>query len=92
MILWNVKNGEREFDIDMGDCTILVGQHTVWYELVRMIDDYFNTKASVIQIEEDMSSIQKKDWNCYFIPFDAQLQMDKITAKSPLNEILNDCI
>lgn len=92
MIMWRIKHGEKELNLDIGDCTVLVDQSVTWYELIRLIDDYFNNRHSIVQIEEDASNINKKDWNCYFIPFDAQLQMDKITAKSPLNSIISDCV
>ncbi|WP_432363184.1 hypothetical protein [Sporosarcina sp. UB5] len=78
--------------MEIGDCTILSGHHVLWYEIVRLIDDYFNSRSSSVQIEEDAVPLQKKDWNCYFIPFDARIQMDKLTAKSPLNDVITECI
>ncbi|MFK4998373.1 hypothetical protein ACI2OX_16800 [Bacillus sp. N9] len=60
MKIWNVKYGDKEFNIDIGDCTILVDQSVIWYELIRKIEDYFNNRYSVVQLEEDTAAIQKK--------------------------------
>ncbi|MFS0614232.1 hypothetical protein [Lederbergia ruris] len=92
MNIWNLKHGDKEFNLDIGDSTILVDQSVIWYELVRLIDDYFNNRHTEVQLEEGTTAIQKKDWNCYLIPYDAHLQMDKVTAKSPLNTIINACV
>lgn len=91
MILWNVKQEENEFNIEVGNITLLMGQHLLWYELVRKIDEFFNSRGTSVQIEEDAMPLVKKDWDCYFIPYDTKLQMDKITTRSPLNDLINEC-
>src|SRR5699024_3353202 len=58
-----------------------------WYTLIRSINDYFNGKQSQVQLYEDGLPINKKDWQCFLIPFDAEVQLEKITAKSTMKEV-----
>ncbi|MEQ6389165.1 hypothetical protein RZN22_07525 [Bacillaceae bacterium S4-13-58] len=90
--MWNIEDGECSWKIEVGSLTILKKSHPNWFTLVRKIDDFFNNKNSKVQIYEDNQLINKKDWECLFIPFDSNLQLDKITAKSPLKPILESSI
>lgn len=87
MKIWNVKDQSAEHEIEMGEITVLNGQHIQWHNLIRSIDNYFNTRQSQIQLYEDNLPVNKKDWQCFMIPFDAEVQLNKITAKSPLKEV-----
>lgn len=90
MIIWEIESNDLEFMIEVGQVTILKGSNDTWYKLVRCIDDHFNNKTSGVKIYEDTQVLQKKDWECLFIPFDASLQLDKINSKSPLKFLLED--
>lgn len=92
MRVWNIKDEECAYDIDLDRCTILSGQHMIWHTIVRSIDHFFTSRSSHVQITEDMQPINKKDWNCYLIPFDFKVETEKITAKSPLNSVLTNYI
>lgn len=87
MKIWNIKNHKEEHEIEIGDITILNGQHIQWHNLIHSIDGYFNVKQSEVQLYEDNLPVNKKDWNCFMIPFDAAVQLNKITAKSPLKDV-----
>ncbi|WP_075980024.1 hypothetical protein [Bacillus massilinigeriensis] len=86
--MWNIIKEDVEWEIEVGPITILKGQHGLWYELIRMIDDFFSNKGSIVKIFEDTQLLNKKDWDCLFIPFDCHLLVDKITSKSPLKPLL----
>ncbi|PIC64190.1 hypothetical protein CSV79_07630 [Sporosarcina sp. P13] len=88
MRVWNIKDDDYAYDIDLDQCTILKGQHMIWHNIVRSIDSYFNNRFSDVQITEDTQPINKKDWNCYLIPYDFKVETERITAKSPLNSLL----
>jgi len=90
MIMWNIKNESYQWEIEVGDITILKGSNIIWYKLVRLIEDFFENKASTVKIYEDTQLLHKKDWECLFIPFDAHLQLDKINSKSPLKFIVDE--
>ncbi|WP_106494553.1 hypothetical protein [Lentibacillus sp. Marseille-P4043] len=87
MKLWNIVNDHCDYEIEIDNRTTLSGQHLVWHHLITSIDDFFNNKHSGVKIFEDGQPISKNDWHCFYIPFDAQVQLDKITAKSPLKDI-----
>lgn len=89
MRIWNIDDESSSNSIEMDSITVLKKQDISWYHLVRKVDNFFNDKTSDIKIYEDTQLINKKDWLCYFIPFDAQVQLDKITSKSPLKDIQN---
>lgn len=90
MIMWQIKDSNIEYEIEIGPITILKGTKSIWFQLVRLIDDYFNNKNSSVQIVEDIQAVYKKDWDCYFIPFDTHLQFDKLTVKSPLKSLIDE--
>jgi hypothetical protein len=90
MKIWHIENENFKWEIQVGAITILKGSQSMWFNLVRCIDDYFSNKNSTIKIFEDTQLLHKKDWECLFIPFDANLQIDKLTAKSPLKSLMED--
>jgi hypothetical protein len=90
MKIWRIENDNFEWEIQVGAITILKGSQSLWFNLVRCIDDYFLNKNSTIKIFEDTQLLHKKDWECLFIPFDANLQIDKLSAKSPLKTLMED--
>ncbi len=90
MKLWHIKENNRELEIDVGSITILRGSHSTWYKLIRSIEDYFINRNSEVSILEDTQLLHKKDWECLFIPFDASLDLNKITTKSPLKHLLDE--
>lgn len=92
MRVWNIQCAETEYEIDFGSCTILKGQHFIWHSVIRSIDNFFNQRGSPVIITEDAIPINKKDWKCFFIPFDCKIETEKITAKSPLNSPLADFV
>lgn len=87
MKMWNIETNDASYAIEVDDLTILKKQDISWYYLVRKINSFFNEKSADVQIYEDTQPINKKDWSCTFIPFDAHVQIDKITTKSPLKSI-----
>lgn len=89
MRLWQIADEEQHFTIDLGNVTILKGHSISNYKIIRLIDDYFNNKSSMISIAEDSLTLNKKDWDCLFIPFDANIQLNKLTSKSPLNMVMD---
>ncbi|MBD8069859.1 hypothetical protein [Bacillus sp. PS06] len=92
MKIWNITEDRNENEIQVGKVTILKGSNSCWYKLARDIDDYFNNKKSKISIFEDTQLLYQKDWECLFIPFDAHVQLDKITSKSPLKILVDDIV
>lgn len=90
MKIWQILNEDKEWEIEVGPITVLKGNSSSWYQLIRLVDDFFNNKSSTVTIFEDTQSLIKKDWECLFIPFDAHVQLDKITAKSPLRMLLEE--
>lgn len=92
MNVWNIQYDDQEFQLSISNCTILFNSSPDWYEIIRKISDYFNSRVNDIFIAEGDLVITKKDWHCYFIPFDSDLNMDKINSKSPLINILNDTV
>lgn len=89
MRIWNIECESMNSSIEMDSITVLKKQDITWYHLIREIDNFFNDKSSDVKIYEDTQLLNKKDWLCYFIPFDAQVQLDKITSKSPLKDVQN---
>lgn len=92
MKIWNIVTPEKEYEIEVGNCTILYGQQLVWNRLIRQVDDFFNTRNSQIEIFEGSLPINKRDWRCFFIPYDAEVQLSKITANSPLKDVQTDVV
>lgn len=90
MIMWHIEVEGEEWEIEVGPVTILKNHHNFWFKLVRLIDDFFTNKSSEVQVYEDTQPLHKKDWECLFLPFDAHLQLDKVTAKSPLKSVLDE--
>lgn len=90
MIIWDINNSVYSREIEVGPITILKGSSLVWYKLVREVDDYFNNRQTTIEIFEGTQLLHKKDWECVFIPYDAHLQVEKISAKSPLKPIMDE--
>lgn len=89
MKMWNIFDEKTECEIEIGSVSILEGSYVHWYEVIRLIDDYFNNKNTTVEIFEDTQLLHKKDWECFFIPFDIHLQVDKLTSKSPLKTIFD---
>ncbi|PLR75211.1 hypothetical protein CU633_22230, partial [Bacillus sp. V3-13] len=87
MIIWHISNDTEAWEIEVGPVTVLKGYDSLWYKLIRLIEDYFINKQSTVKIFEDTQPLFLKDWECFFIPFDAHLQFDKIAAKSPLRDM-----
>ncbi len=87
MKIWTIVTPENEWEIEVADCTLLYGQQLIWNRLIRQVDDFFNSRNSPIKIFEGSVPINKKDWNCFFIPFDADVHLSKITANSPLKKV-----
>lgn len=92
MIQWTIKHGENESVIETGPVTILKSAHSHWFQLVRYIADYFERKQSMVEIYEDTLPLYKKDWDCLFIPFDAHIELTKLTLKSPLKPIVDHLV
>lgn len=90
MNLWKITDGSTEWEIEVDTITVLKDSNLIWYKLIRLIDDYFTNKQSNVKIVEGEQIIQKKDWECHFIPFDAHLQVDKLKVKSPLNPLMDE--
>lgn len=90
MKIWQIVTPENEMEIEVSDSTLLYGQSLIWNQLIHQIDDFFNARNTQIKIYEGSLPINKKDWNCYLIPFDADIQLSKITASSPLRDVRND--
>jgi len=90
MKLWNIVSDKFDYEIEVDNRTTLSGQHLIWHHLVHAIDDFFNNKHSDVKVFEDGQPINGKDWHCFYIPFDARVQLDKITAKSPLKDLQNN--
>ncbi|XJZ27779.1 hypothetical protein ACF5W4_02720 [Bacillota bacterium Lsc_1132] len=90
MIIWQIFDEGNQWEIEVGPITILSGYDVQWYKLIRNIEDYFCNKSTIVDIFEDEEKLHKKDWECFFIPFDAHLQLDKLTAKSPLKPIIDE--
>lgn len=87
MKLWNIISDRFDYEIEVDNRTTLSGQYLAWHRLIHAIDDFFNNKHSSVKIFEDGQPINKNDWQCFYIPFDARVQLDKITAKSPLKDL-----
>lgn len=87
MKIWSIESDNGNFDIETNNITILFGDNIKWFHLIRQIDDFFNNRYSTVKIYEDARLMNKKEWDCHFIPFDAHIQLDKITTKSPLFKI-----
>lgn len=87
MKIWNINRESFNSSIEIDDLTVLKKHDLSWYHLIREVDNFFNNNSSEVKIYEDTQLINKKDWACYFIPFDAQVHLDKITSKSPLREV-----
>lgn len=92
MIIWKIYFDNIDIDIEMGAVTVLKGSHKKWFQLIRLIEDFFCNKNSTVSILEDTQDVRKKDWECYFIPFDSQIQLDKFSAKSPLKFLLDEFV
>lgn len=90
MITWNILKEEVEYELEVGQITVLKGSNLLWYRLVRFVEDYFTNKNSEVLIYEGMHQLNKKEWECYFIPYNAHLQLDKLNSKSPLKPILDE--
>lgn len=90
MKMWHIVENGIEKKIEVGPITILKGSSSEWYTIARAIEDFFNNKKSEISIYEDTQLIHTKDWECLFIPYDANLQLNKFTIKSPLKTLLDD--
>jgi hypothetical protein len=90
MKLWHVVNEGVEKVIDIGSVTVLKNSESEWFKLTRNIDDFFNNKKSEIFIYEDTELLHPKDWECLLIPYDASLQLDKLNAKSPLKNLMDE--
>lgn len=90
MNIWSIISPLEEINIEVSNITLLYKQHYKWHQLIRSVNSYFNIRGSNIEIFEDGVPINKRDWKCFFIPFDANLHLSKITASSPLKEIQND--
>lgn len=87
MNIWTIVTPEREFEIEVSKSTLLFNQHFEWKQLTNSINSYFNVRNSNVGVFEDGVPLNKSDWKCFFIPFDASIQLSKITASSPLKEI-----
>lgn len=92
MKIWSIVTADNELEIEVSNCTLLYNQQMVWNRLIRQVDEFFNSRNSSIEMFEGGLPINKKDWNCFFIPFDAEVQLSKITANSPLKDIQSDII
>ncbi|MGV3465706.1 MAG: hypothetical protein ACO1OT_10475 [Heyndrickxia sp.] len=92
MIQWRIKQGDNESVIETGNITVLKSARWEWFQLVRSIDDYFEGKNSEVEILEDTIPLYKKDWECLFIPYDAELDLAKLTSKSPLKPLVEELI
>lgn len=90
MMMWHIEVGGEEWGIEVGPVTIFKNSHYLWFKLARLIDDFFTNKSSNVHVYEDIQLLHKKDWECLFLPFDAHLQLDKVTAKSPLKSVLDE--
>jgi|SRR5690625_4689815 len=87
MRIWNIINDDLDCNIEISDKATLYDQRFSWYLLIRAINDFFNNRNSNTKVFEDEQPINKNDWQCIFIPFDAEVQLNKITTKSPLKDI-----
>lgn len=90
MKIWSIVTPENEVEIEVSKKTLLYKQHYEWKLLTEHINNYFNVRNSTVEIYEDGIPLNKKDWKCFFIPFDVNIQLSKITASSPLKEIQNN--
>lgn len=90
MNIWQIVTPEKEYEIEIANKTLLYQQHLEWHKLTRHINSYFNERNSEVEIFEDGVPLNKKDWNCYFIPYDVNIQLTKVTANSPLKDIQYD--
>ncbi|WAA09862.1 hypothetical protein [Fervidibacillus albus] len=88
MILWEIREEDTfDLEIEIENITVLKGSNNIWFRLVRLVDDFFNNKGSIVTIMEDTQIIHKSDWECLFVPFDAHIQLDKLSTKSPLKSL-----
>jgi hypothetical protein len=92
MIQWSIKVDNKEFVIETGAVTILKSARWEWFTLIRHIHDFFDSKNSPVEIFEDTQPLYKKDWECLFIPFDAEIELTKMTSKSPLKPLADELI
>lgn len=90
MKIWTIVTPKNDYEIEISKQTLLYKQNYEWNRLTRQIDNFFNIRSTSVEIFEDGVPINKKDWKCFFIPYDANIQLSKITASSPLKEIQND--
>ncbi|MGM8216806.1 hypothetical protein ACLIA0_14815 [Bacillaceae bacterium W0354] len=89
MKIWSIVTPEKEYEIEVADSTLLYGQHLFWNQLIRHVDDFFNNRNSQVEIFEGSLPINNKDWRCFFIPYDANVQLSKIKSNSPLKDVQN---
>lgn len=90
MKLWQIEyQDEESVMLELDKLTILKGHHKKWFKLARDINDYFVNRTTEVAIFEDTQQINKKDWECILIPYDISIQLDKITAKSPISPLVN---
>lgn len=89
MILWNIVDNEIEYEIEVGPITVIKGSDPISFHITRCLDDFFLNKDSKIKIFEDTQPLYKKDWECFFIPFNAHIDLEKLNSKSPLKPILD---
>lgn len=90
MRIWTIITPEKEYEIEISKRTLLYNYHYEWNQLTRIINNFFNARNSNVEIFEDGIPIIKKDWKCYFIPYDVNIQLSKVTASSPLKEVQNN--
>lgn len=89
MKIWSIVTPEKEYEIEVANSTLLYGQHLIWNQLIRHIDDFFNTRNSTVEIFEGSLPINKKDWQCFFIPYDVNVELSKVKSNSPLKDVQN---
>lgn len=92
MNVWTIIDKNSEVEIEVSKKTLLYGQHYKWTLLTRQIDRFFNDRNSNVEILNDGIPLNKKDWKCYYIPLDINIELEKITARSPLKEVQNDVV
>lgn len=87
MKLWHVEMMDEIVTLDIGRITILKGSHKKWFRIARRIQDFFSNRTSEVKIYEDGHLINKSDWECFMIPYNESIHLDKINSKSPLQFI-----
>lgn len=87
MRIWTIIEADYEIEIQVSSKTLLYGHDYRWTLLARRVEDFFNNRNSDVQILMDGVPLDRKDWECYYIPLDIHVELEKVTTRSPLKGI-----